>query len=390
MRMARLLPFALAITCGILGFTAVTAACKGSNDFDGFHRAAVHLWQTGTFSDARDIERYPPTFPLLLLPLAWFPVGIAAALWFAINAASLIGLARIFQRGFGVAYRAQLPAWLLVAPFVPGNLQLGQSAPLLLCGSAWALDRARRRTSGSVLAGYVLALLGALKVLPIAFFALPALLRRFPRSAAGVLLGAASCGAGMLLVAGVAETRDELVDWRADLRTQSPWMLVETERSLRYANQGLGVVLARSLGDFESRRTAGRVRLTKWPLSAVWTLYGSVLAGVALLASRISLLARRDGSAEAWQQGFAAVALAMLCASPIVWTHYFLWLLPAGMALRRYERELYVVAAIGLLACAFPAARALGFHLWLSLGLLVAIARTQAPRQPSIDPVPGT
>jgi hypothetical protein len=380
MRIVRLLPFALAITFAILGVAAVTAACRGSNDFDGFHRAAVHLWQTGTFSDARDIERYPPTFPLLLLPLAWLPVGWAAALWFAINAASLIGVARIFERGFGIAYRAQLPAWLLAAPFVPGNLQLGQSAPLLLFGSAWALDRARRSDSGSVLAGCVLALLGALKVLPIAFFALPAYLRRLPRSAAGLLLGACFCGAGMLLVAGVAETRDELVDWRADLRTQSPWMLVETERSLRYANQGLGVVLARSLGDFDSQRTTGRVRVMRWPLPGVWTLYGSVLAGVAMLGSRILLVARRDGGAEAWLQGFAAVALGMLCISPIVWTHYFLWLLPAGIALRRYERGLYVVAAIGLLACAFPAARALGFHLWLSLGLLVAIARTEAPR----------
>jgi alpha-1,2-mannosyltransferase len=381
MRIRPLVLGALALFLLYLGVAATYLASNGSNDFDGFHRAAVHLLGEREYSSARDILRYPPTFQVLLLPLALVPVGVAAALWFALNAACLLALPRFFERRFGISLRAQLPAWLLVVPFAPGNLQLGQSAPLLIFGSAWAIDRARRSAIGSVLAGFAIVMLGALKVLPIAFLGLPTLLRRIRRTWIGAALGLVACAALLLLAAGSHESRAGVERWIDAVQTQSPWNLVENGRSLRYANQGLGVTLARTFGDFESTRVPGRVRLAELPMHIVWIAYFAVLGLTALLALKIVLHARRRGDAEGWLQGYAAASLAMLIVSPIVWTHYFLWWLPAGLALRQRERALFVLAGVSLLACAFPAARALGFHIYVTLGLLCTIAWSQRAEQ---------
>ncbi|MBK9385560.1 MAG: DUF2029 domain-containing protein [Planctomycetes bacterium] len=361
-----------------MGTLAVVIASKGDNDFDGFHRAATYLLTEGQLSSARDIERYPPTFQVLMLPLALVPVGVAAGLWFALNAACLLALPRLFERSMGIPLRAQLPAWLLAGPLIPVNLQLGQSAPLLIFASAWSIERLRRSTAGSALAGFVLVLLGALKVLPFAFLALPTLLRRIRVTWIGVTLALFACGGLLVLAAGRDEARASCERWIEDVHTQSPWNLVQSERSLRYANQGLGVTLARTFGDFESNRVKGRVELLHLPLRFVWGAYFVLLAVTGLLTLKIVLHARRGGDMEDWLRGYAAISLAMLMVSPIVWTHYFLWWLPAGLALRHKERALMILAACSLLATALPAARSLGFHIFTTLCLLVAIERTQA------------
>jgi alpha-1,2-mannosyltransferase len=378
MRVSRLLPFALGAFLLWMGVLAVYIASKGDNDFDGFHRAARHLLTEGQLSEARDIERYPPTFQVLMLPLALVPVGVAAFFWYALNAACLLALPRLFERSLGIPLRAQLPAWILAGPFVPVNLQLGQSAPLLIFASAWSIERLRRSAAGSALAGFVLVLLGALKVLPLAFLGLPTLLRRIRLTWIGVALGLLACGGLLVLAVGKEEARASCQRWLEDVETQSPWNLVKSERSLRYANQGLGVTLARTFGEFESQRVRGRVELLHLPLPVVWSAYFALLALTGLLTLKIVLRARRDGDMEAWLRGYAAIALAMLIVSPIVWTHYFLWWLPAGLALRRHDRALMILAACSLLATTLPATRALGFHIFTTLGLLVAIERTQA------------
>ena len=56
----------------LLGFGVLVAvyvgmrALSGDNDFDGFHRAAQHVLDTGTLSRVKDVARYPPSFQLLL------------------------------------------------------------------------------------------------------------------------------------------------------------------------------------------------------------------------------------------------------------------------------------------------------------------------------------
>jgi hypothetical protein len=387
MRLRPILPWALGAFLLWMGALAVHIASKGDNDFDGFHRAATHLLTEGELSSARDIERYPPTFQVLMLPLALVPVGVAAGLWFALNAACLLALPRLFERSMGIPLRAQLPAWLLAGPLVPVNLQLGQSAPLLIFASAWSIERLRRSAVGSALAGFVLVLLGALKVLPLAFLGLPLLVRRIRGTWIGVTLGLVACGGLLVLAAGKEEARASCERWVADVETQSPWNLVRSERSLRYANQGLGVTLARSFGDFESDRVRGRVELLHLPLSVVWCAYFALLAFAGLLTLKIVVHARRDGGMDAWLEGYAAISLAMLLVSPIVWTHYFLWWLPAGLALRRKERALVILAICSLLATTMPATRSLGFHIFTTLGMLFAIERTSASR---LSPAAGS
>ena len=66
-------------------------------------------------------------------------------------------------------------------------------------------------------------------------------------------------------------------------------------------------------------------------------------------------------------------ALAMLMVSPLVWTHYFIWLLPAAICVAHWPRLLATCAIASLLALMNIHVRALGFHMLLALVLYGAV-----------------
>jgi hypothetical protein len=68
---------------------------------------------------------------------------------------------------------------------------------------------------------------------------------------------------------------------------------------------------------------------------------------------------------------FAAGCLLMLILSPIVWTHYFIWWLPALLCFREAKKFLVGLAVLSTVALAFPSARGLGIHLVLTLVLYI-------------------
>jgi alpha-1,2-mannosyltransferase len=59
----------------------------------------------------------------------------------------------------------------------------------------------------------------------------------------------------------------------------------------------------------------------------------------------------------------------MLASTPICWNHYFLWTLPAALFLRHRPRILWALAAANLGVTLSPAARAVGGHMMIAIGL---------------------
>jgi hypothetical protein len=70
---------------------------------------------------------------------------------------------------------------------------------------------------------------------------------------------------------------------------------------------------------------------------------------------------------------FALTSIAMLAATPICWNHYFLWTLPAALFLIDRPRLLVALAAVSLVVTATPAARGLGGHMLIALGLYLLV-----------------
>jgi alpha-1,2-mannosyltransferase len=66
----------------------------------------------------------------------------------------------------------------------------------------------------------------------------------------------------------------------------------------------------------------------------------------------------------------------MLTVSPIVWTHYFLWLLPAVILLATKRKLVITVALLSTIGLVVVPARGLGSHLLLGYFLSGLVAWT--------------
>jgi len=343
-----------------------------SNDFDNFYDAAASVWENGELLREKGTSRYLPSFQVMMSPFGALPIEASAPIWILLNLASYAALVFLFARVFGVSPRAQIPAWFCVAPFVVSNLTLGQSGPLLLALSTAGIAAAVHHRDR--LAGVALAAAGLLKVLPAALVAIPFFFGRIRGTVVGAGLAAAAIGVWMTLALGPTAAIDDSLRWFTEVRqVQTPDHLMRTGRSIRYNNQGLAVTLARTFGDFSPRPQAmarGSTQLlsSPVPLEWVWALYGGILATLAAVLAAVLWRLRRHGPGP---RGFlAALALAapvMLATSPIVWTHYFLWLLPGFIYLSDRRRALAAISVVSLAAIYWIPARGLGFHMALGL-----------------------
>ena len=381
----------------LLGIYVVQRAVFNDGDFDGFHRAAQYVLETGELSVEKNVQRYLPTFQVFMVPLGLLPLRVAAALWLCFSLVSLWQLPRLTERLTGVTPRQQLPAWLIMAPIFVDNLILGQSGLVLLTLSIASL--VWMREGRGVRGGLVLGLLGLFKILPLALFAVPVLLGRSRSAVAGLLL-AVVLGTGFCTaLVGWEETREAATFWATKTRAeQTPWALVANNRSLRHNNQGLGVVLARTFGDIKPAKAKNSVNITSFPLKVPWSLYGTLLAIAVALGLRTAWVVRRgvvgsdpgdvdvDGRADerhadrVWGGLCALVGLGMLFVSPIVWTHYFAWLFPA-LVLIVHRRAIMLRGGWAfVLAFAVPQLRGLGLHMFAALALYVFVAQALARR----------
>lgn len=262
---------------------------------------------------------YPPFATLLMTPLALLPGSLAAALWTGVSAACLAGAVVLVRGDRG---RGDSPVWpvlvvcaaaLALEP-VWQNFAFGQINLIVMLAVLVDLLRPERRT-----AGLLLGIVAGIKLTPLVFVVLLVLVGQ--RSTA---VRAAVTFVGTVVV-GLAAFPGAATYWTERLLDPSrvgPPALAH--------NQSVSGALTRLLGE----------EPTTWAWLAV---AGPVSFAVLLVA------------AAWWRQGDRVLgtglgALAMLLASPVSWSHHWVWAVPIGLVLWHRSR-LGCALWVGVFVC---------------------------------------
>lgn len=409
----------------LLGGLSIKRAINGNSDFGGNYRHWRANLQKPTLPERReglqaeDPDAYPPITYVLYAPLGALPLGVAAALWYLVNLGCSVYLwneARLWvsselatlpeqtgvsatnsgwltrcgpQHLLNLAVLAILPAWI-------GSLLLGQNM-LPLMALTWGVFQLARCQKPWP-AGCLLALAATLKVFPVVFL-LPFLLTRNYR----VIL--AFAGTGLFLVGGVGslyfgpQTNLDFHRKWLKFAVQGPENRAPDPRdpntlrgSLRYHNQSIEAVSARLLTDVPIHNRPGAPRVNVLNVSAaIWRPIRSAATAVCLLLGLFTLYRSTqsrnlpgttavtnepDHRGETSVETYSIVSLLQLFISPIVWSHYYLWLFwPLLLLLVETRRgrpgglAIFAAWLIGIPLMAVPELRAIGLHLWLTLAI---------------------
>ncbi|MEU4562678.1 glycosyltransferase 87 family protein [Actinoplanes sp. NPDC023936] len=255
---------------------------------------------------------YPPFAAVLMAPLALLPFWLATALWTAASVGALAAVVAVVGR----ALRGAVAGWqvalvtlgaLTLEP-VWQNLTFGQINLLLMLAIIIDLVRPERRWSG-VLLGVV----AGVKLTPLVFVVLLVLAGRRTVAGRALLAFAATVAIGF-----AAAPRSAITYWTDDLvkagRVGPPELA---------HNQSVFGALTRLLDGPPPTSlwlaVAGPLALAVVIVGAVWWRRGDRLLGACL------------------------GAVAMLLASPISWSHHWVWAVPAGLML--WERSRWAAAA---------------------------------------------
>ena len=295
------------------------------------------------------------------------------------NLAALGALPGAFAR-LGVPVRAQGLAWLAAAPFLWDNVVLAQNGPLLVYLVTTALGQARQGHGG--VAGFLIGIGASLKVLPAGFLLVLALLGSTRRAIIGVTLAAVVATGALAAIVGPARGVELGAEWLGEMRANhSHAAYARNEAMLRFTNEALAITLVRTLTSVEPAQPEGAVRLAAWPPPVAWTLYGIMLTSTILVWLAC---ARRHRGTEAdlrWLDLYALTAVLVLIASPLVWSHYFIWLLPALLVLHQRSGLLLACFVVSTLGFGSIYARGLGVHMGVALLLFGILTHEQFRRR---------
>lgn len=247
---------------------------------------------------------YPPFAALVLLPLSWLPFLLAVQLWHAASIGCLwwivqrcLTMLRVPATGRHAALWTAAALWFEPVRF---TLNYGQINLLLLALGLWALTVARDRASG-----IGLGLASAIKLTPAVGWLYLLAARRWRAAAWAV-----GTGLGTVVVAAVIAPGQSARYWLE--------MLGRVERigpAASAINQSLRGGLSRSLGYDVGNG---------WPWLLAIVL-AALLSGWALR----SALRRPDEHRVDLLAAVLAVQLFGLLASPVSWSHHWVWVVPA-------------------------------------------------------------
>ncbi len=365
-KVRKLLVAALALV--FLAYVAHRGARRAS-DFKYVYGAARHVWTTGALNVAAQ-ARYPVTFHVLLAPLAALPLGAAVAVWAVLSMAAVAALPAVFHHLTEIEPRRQLPAWALTAPFFIDALVLGQSDPinLLLVGAGLLSARKGRGAIGMGMIG----LAALIKFLPLLHWATLLARRRSRDVWLGMVL---TCAIGLAVLVSAVGWNDALdgigkqVEFLRGM--ESPRGIIERGADLRPNNESIPMVLVRSCGGFA--RVADAEVTSRPPLGTIFTIWYGALAALAGAWLCALVPAARVPPERGWLAMFALTSIVMLASTPICWNHYFLWTMPAALFLLHRPRLLIMLALLSLGITVWPAARSLGCHMMLAIGLFFLV-----------------
>jgi alpha-1,2-mannosyltransferase len=320
--LARLSPsrdarFAIAIGCLAVGGFVVGGRHAMFTDLAVYRWAGQNLLDGMALYDSRDPLMglhftYPPFAAALMAPLALLPPWLVTAVWTAGSMAALAGAIALSRR----ALAQPTPAWLLVVLAVAAlgiepvwqNLSFGQINLLVMVVLLADVLAPDRRWSG--------ALVGAaagVKLTPLVFVVLLAAAGRRAAAVRAVIVFGATVALGFVVAPASAATY--WTDGLVDAGRVGPPTLAH--------NQTVYGALTRIL-DGE-------------PSTLLWLSVAAPLSTAALLVG-----------AAWWRRGDRLLgsclgALAMLIASPVSWSHHWVWAVPVALAV--WERSRWVAAA---------------------------------------------
>ena len=240
---------------------------------------------------------YPPFGAVVLVPLAILSLPLAAGLLTAAGTAALVRIVRV--PALVVATLAMEPVWQ--------NFRFGQVNLLLMLVVLLDLTRPERRWSG-VLVG----LAAGVKLTPLVFVLLLLMVGRRDAGLRAVATFVATVAVGFALMPGQAATYwgDRLLD---GTRVGPPELA---------HNQSAYGALTRLLGEP--------------PPTALWVGVAGPLAVAALVVAAVWW---RRGDR---MLGTGLAALAMLIASPVSWSHHWVWAVPLAVAVWPHSRRVAV------------------------------------------------
>ncbi len=254
---------------------------------------------------------YPPFAAVLMAPLAPLPTWLAAALWTGASAGALGASVVLVRRALG----RTSPAWLVVLVGVAAlalepvwqNITFGQVNLLLMLAVLVDLLRPERRLSG-----VALGIAAGVKLTPLVFVVLLVLAGQRATAARAVIAFGCTVAIGFVTMPGSA----------------SYW----TDRLLDPSRVG-----PPALAHNQSVYGALTRLLDSPPSALLWVAVAGPL-GLAVVLVAASWC-RRGDRALATCLG----AVAMLLASPVAWSHHWVWAVPIALVL--WERNRWAAAA---------------------------------------------
>jgi len=357
-----------ALAFAFLAYVAQRGARRAS-DFKYVYGAARYVWTQGALN-VHAQARYPVTFHVLLAPLAALPLGAAVAAWAVLSMAAVAALPAVIHRLTEIEPRRQLPAWALTAPFFIDALVLGQSDPVNLLLVAAGLFSARKGR-GAIGLGLI-GLAGLIKFLPLLHWATAVARRRSRDVWLGMVLTFAF-GLGILVAAVGWNDAVDGIGKQVELLggMDSPRGIIERGTDLRPNNESIPMVLVRSWG--RSPQLAGAAVASRLPVRTIFAIWYGALAALAGAWLCALVPAARVPPERGWLAMCALTSIVMLASTPICWNHYFLWTMPAALFLLHRPRLLITLALLSLGITMWPAARSLGCHMMIAIGLFFLV-----------------
>lgn len=252
---------------------------------------------------------YPPFAALAMVPLALLPGWLAAGLWTGASAGCLALAVVLVSRELG----RPAPAWLVVAVAAASlalepvwqNYAFGQINLILML--AVIVDLGRVARPGRRTSGLLIGIAAGLKLTPLIFVVLLVLVGQRGAAARASIAFAATVAVGLVALPGAASY---WTDGLLEPKRVGPPQLAH--------NQSLAGALTRMIGEP--------------PPTALWL----AVAGPVALAILVV-------AAGWWRRGDRVLgtclgAMAMLLASPVSWSHHWVWAVPAALVLWEWRR----------------------------------------------------
>lgn len=285
----------------------------GMADFDIYVAGARTALQGGElYRSGPDAFVYPPVAALLFLPFTLGPVIVWKLLW---AVAGWVGIIAIVHRSGLRSWRASVVAAACVATAAPVTLgtELGQIELILTCLVVLDLVPGPRLFGRKLLPipdGWMVGLMTAIKLTPGLFIVHLLINRRWKQA-----ITAAVSAAVFTLIGFIAYPQLSIFYWHRLLVTRSVGFESDPVYIDNQSFQGAALRL------FKLSSLASEVGT----LLSVLTIVVGLTAAWALL--------RRGQEAPA----VAVIGVSTALASPVSWTHHFVWIVPLAVALATHH-----------------------------------------------------